>query len=187
MPDSGKQLFLTFDDGPHPEITIHVLDLLNQYNAKATFFCVGENVKKFPLVYEMLLKAGHAVGNHTSNHLNGLKTKTEDYIASVEECRKQIDSKLFRPPYGRIKRSQLKYLSQHYSIVMWNTLSGDFDQNTSEEDCWANVKNHAKSGSIIVFHDSEKAQKNMVFALRKTLEHFSNLGYSFCAINTFKK
>jgi peptidoglycan/xylan/chitin deacetylase (PgdA/CDA1 family) len=183
MPSVGKELFLTFDDGPHPEITPAVLDLLKKIDAKATFFCVGENVEKYPEVYKEILRNGHSIGNHTFNHLNGIKTKTEEYIANIEQCSLSVYSKLFRPPYGMLKRSQVKQLSSNYTVVMWDTLSGDYDLKTSEEECWRNVRDHAKSGSIVVFHDSEKAKKNMFYALTKTLEYFSELGFSFSAIN----
>ena len=183
IPTLNKELFLTFDDGPHPEITPIVLGLLEKFNAKATFFCVGENVEKYPEVYQSILQQGHTVGNHTYNHFNGLKTKTETYISNIEKCAEYVSSNLFRPPYGVLKRSQIKEISTDYKIIMWNTLSADYDQNTSEEGCWENVKQNSKNGSIIVFHDSEKAKINMLFALTKTLEYFSELEFVFKKIN----
>lgn len=183
MPVEGNELYLTFDDGPHPEITPNVLELLQKFNAKATFFCVGANVEKYPHIYESILKAGHSIGNHTYNHFNGVKTKTEEYINNVKKCAQYVSSNMFRPPYGVLRRSQVKKLSNEYTIVMWNTLSGDYDQKTSEEGCWQNVKRNAKNGSIIVFHDSEKAQQNMFYALTKTLEYFSSLNFSFKSIH----
>ena len=183
MPIIDKELYLTFDDGPHPEITNIVLDILQKYNAKATFFCVGENVEKHLDVYKKTIKLGHSVGNHTYNHFNGLKTKTKDYIKNTVKCTECVSSNLFRHPYGALKRSQIKKLSANYKIIMWDTLSGDYNKNTSQEECWQNVECNAKSGSIIVFHDSEKAKENMLFALTKTLEYFSKLGYSFSSIN----
>src|SRR4051794_39226777 len=153
MPADKKELYLTFDDGPHPTITPFVLACLKQYNAKATFFCVGENVKRFPDVYEQILADGHAVGNHTYNHLNGWKTGDITYLKNVILARQIIESNLFRPPYGRIAKSQVKELAPEFQIIMWDILSGDFDLNLSPQRCFANVISNVSSGSVIVFHD----------------------------------
>ncbi len=187
LPTSEKILYLTFDDGPHPTVTPFVLDTLQQYNAQATFFCIGKNVVEQHDVYKRILTEGHAVGNHTQNHLNGWKTDDKLYIDNIVEAAKWIDSSLFRPPYGRITNFQAKNLQQislnnsahKTNIIMWDVLSADFDTTISGEDCLKNVLGKAVNGSIIVFHDSEKAFPRLQFALPKTLAYFQNLGYSF--------
>lgn len=178
IPNDEQAVFLTFDDGPHPEITPKVLALLKQHNAKATFFCVGENAKKHPEIIKQILQEGHALGNHTHNHLHGFKTPLEKYVENTEECAEHISSKLFRPPYGKITRKQGKALMKKgYNIIMWDILSYDFDKTISAQRCTENVANHLKSGSIVIFHDSEKAEKNMLYALEKTLV--------FCALKKY--
>jgi peptidoglycan/xylan/chitin deacetylase (PgdA/CDA1 family) len=177
-----KVLYLTFDDGPIPEITPWVLDQLAQYNAKATFFCVGENVEKHPSVFQQVLSAGHAVGNHTFNHLSGWGTDNIPFFHNIRHCAHLVNSTLFRPPYGRLTPAQTQFLTRHYRIVMWDVLSGDFDQNLSKETVLQNVINSAKAGSIIVFHDSLKAADKMQYALPKVLEYFSQRGYRFEAL-----
>ena len=174
-----KEVFLTFDDGPHPDITPWVLDCLNEYNAKATFFCVGENVCKYPEVYEQILKNGHSVGNHTYNHLMGWKTNDDKYFQNVAMAEEYISSKLFRPPYGRISSSQIRKLKKDYSLIMWTVLTYDFDKSISKEKCYSNSISSSKNGSIVVFHDSIKASINLKYALPKFLEYFSNQGYTF--------
>ncbi len=193
-----KILYLTFDDGPHPIITPFVLETLKQNNAKATFFCIGKNVMNNKATYEQILAGGHAVGNHTSHHLNGWQTSTYVYLKDVSFAATKIQSNLFRPPYGRISKTQIKELTvagwglpfynigtqqqevaDHFKIIMWSVLSGDFDIKLSKEACLKNVVNNAKPGSIIVFHDSEKALERMEFALPKVLQHYSSLGYRF--------
>lgn len=176
---SDKTLFLTFDDGPIPELTPWVLEILRKYNAKATFFCVGDNVRKYPAVFQQILSEGHAVGNHTFNHLNGWKTSTAEYLQNIEKCESLLSSKLFRPPYGRMKTEQKKALEKRFRIIMWDVLSGDFSQKISTEHCLHNVVEHARPGSIIVFHDSLKAERNLRFVLPRVLEHFGALGYGF--------
>ena len=179
VPNAGKKIYLTFDDGPIPEITEWVLDMLMQKNIKATFFCIGENVSKYTSVYKRILAEGHAVGNHTHNHLNGWKTGRGKYLEKVEECHKVVASNLFRPPYGRIKKSQVKKLSTTYKIIMWDVLSGDFDQKTLPEKCYENVVKNTVSGSIIVFHDSFKAERNLKHALPKAIEYLLAQGFVF--------
>ena len=177
-----KEIYLTFDDGPHPQITTFVLDELRKYNAKATFFCIGNNVKKHPEKYELILKRDHAVGNHTFSHINGWKTIDDAYLQDIEEAAKYINTKLFRPPYGRMSYKQEKLFRSKFprhDIIMWDVLSADYDQNISAEKCLKNVIKNAKSGSIIVFHDSEKAFARLKYALPKVLEHFSERGFSF--------
>lgn len=179
-----KTIYLTFDDGPHPTITPKVLSILNQFNAKATFFCIGKNVTLYPNVFEQIINAGHTIGNHTEHHLNGWKTADETYIKSIDEAASKIDSKLFRPPYGRITKFQAKLLmAKGYKIVMWDVLSGDFDILLEKEQCAENVLLNATNGSIVVFHDSEKANEKMEFALSKILVHFTSKGYLFKSLN----
>jgi peptidoglycan/xylan/chitin deacetylase (PgdA/CDA1 family) len=183
MPSEEKELFLTFDDGPHQTITPFVLDVLKQYDAKATFFCLGKNVTENKGVYKRLLKEGHAVGNHTFSHLNGWKVSDEMYINDVIKARKMIDSKLFRPPYGRIGRFQIQQLKKVFNIIMWDVLSADFDTKISPQQCLKNAISGAKPGSIIVFHDSEKAFSRLEYVLPKALNHFREMGYNFRTIS----
>lgn len=182
LPAQTLTLFITFDDGPIPNVTPAVLAILDEYNAKATFFCVGENVKKHPDIYKMILEKGHSVGNHTHNHLNGWKSDNKEYKENILEAENYITSSLFRPPYGKITRSQIKLLKSDYKIIMWDVLSGDFDSKTTPEKCANNVIKNARDGSIIVFHDSLKAEKTMLSSLPLVLEHYSNLNYKFSAI-----
>jgi peptidoglycan-N-acetylglucosamine deacetylase len=180
------ELFLTFDDGPHPEHTLFVLDELKKYDAKATFFCIGKNVVDYPHLYRRILEEGHAVGNHTQNHLNGWKTKDAVYLENIRTAQKFIDSKLFRPPYGRITSFQVNQLLKpgyKLSTVMWTVLSGDFDVDISPRQCLQNVILNSKKGDIIVFHDSEKAQERMRFALPGVLKYFSAKGFRFSKIS----
>ncbi len=177
-------MFLTFDDGPHPEITGFVLDELEKRNAKATFFCIGKNVLAYPEMYKRILDEGHAVGNHTQHHLNGWKTDSKNYLADIFEAGKYIDSSMFRPPYGRITTFQARNLREamkndQAKVIMWDVLSADFDETLSGEDCLNNVVLNAGKGSIIVFHDSEKAFKRLKFALPGMLEFFEKKGYKF--------
>lgn len=180
----SKRLYLTFDDGPIPEITPWVLEQLRAYKAKATFFCVGENVQKNQPIYRRILADGHQVGNHTFNHLNGWSTSREAYLDNVAACKKQVDSPLFRPPYGRLKWGQAKVLQGRYKIVLWEILAGDFDATISGEQCWQNVCKNASDGSIIVLHDSQKAWKNLSYVLPKLLAYYHNKGFIFEAIST---
>ncbi len=173
-----KQLFLTFDDGPHPEITPWVLGQLKEFGAKATFFCVGDNVRKYPDVYQQILNENHAVGNHTFHHLNGWKTETTDYLKDVSLAENYIQSNLFRPPYGRIKRSQAKQLAAKYRIIMWDRLSMDYLAQLNTEESLAQMKK-VKKGSIVVFHDSEKAFQNLKVLLPQLLSYYQQQGFSF--------
>lgn len=179
LPNSGKTIFLTFDDGPIPEVTPWVLDQLEKYKAKASFFCVGENIERNPDIYQMILNSSHTVCNHTHNHLSGWSTCTKDYIDNVDKASQFISSSFFRPPYGRLTPAKFKALKEKYQIVMWDVLSGDFDPYISPEDCLNNVIRNAQSGSIIVFHDSIKSQKNLEYTLPRMLEYFSALNYNF--------
>ena len=185
IPTKEKIIYLTFDDGPNPIATPLVLDTLNEYNAKATFFCIGKNVLENTVLYRRILIEGHRVGNHTHNHLNGWKTKDKDYIDNIYEASKYIDSDLFRPPYGKISKFQIACLTKQkkkFEIIMWDVLSGDFDKKISVEKCISNVIKNSTPGSVIVFHDSEKAYEKMSKTLPIILSHFSGLGYLFKAI-----
>ncbi len=178
-----KDLYLTFDDGPSPGITIKALDILDTYNAKATFFCIGRNVERYPDIYNQILKRGHAVGNHTYSHLKGWKTGSREYYSDIELAGTLIKSNLFRPPYGKIKRAQLKYLRHYYNIIMWDVMSFDFNRAISRERCLSLILNNARPGSIIVFHDSPKGSENMLYALPELIKIYSSLGYNFNTIN----
>ena len=177
-----KVIHLTFDDGPTPVITKWTLDVLKKYNAKATFFCIGKNVVKEPHIYQRILKENHQIGNHTNNHKNSYKTPLEAYIKNVIEAERHLTNpaKLFRPPYGRIRKKQAnKLISLGYKIIMWDVLSADFDSSISKEKCLQNVLRNAKNGSIIVFHDSIKASQHLQYVLPKALEYFTKKGYLF--------
>jgi peptidoglycan-N-acetylglucosamine deacetylase len=182
MSTKGKIIYLTFDDGPHPTITTFVLDELKKYNAQATFFCIGKNIEAHPEMYQQILNEGHTVGNHTQHHFNGWKTDDAIYINDIAEAANKIHSNLFRPPYGRIKKSQWSMISSQFSLIMWDVLSGDFDISLSKEKCYEKVIQYTVAGSIVVFHDSEKAWERLEYALPKVLAHFSQAGYSFQSI-----
>lgn len=183
LPNAKNKIYLTFDDGPTPEITEWVIEELKKYNAKATFFCIGNNIEKHPDIFKKAIIEGHSVGNHTYDHLNGWKTSTEEYLENVKLCKDSISnfkSELFRPPYGKIKTSQSKKLRQlGYKIIMWDVLSADFDNSISKEKCFDNVIKNAKSGSIIVFHDSVKAFPNLEYTLPKALKYWAAKGFVF--------
>lgn len=179
-------LYLTFDDGPHPEVTPFVLDELKKYNAKATFFCIGKNVVQFPEVYKRILDEGHRTGNHTFNHLNGWSTPDDKYINDILKAKQFIDSPLFRPPYGKITRFQARVLMTEnksfqsmFRIVMWDVLSGDFDTTKTGDDCIQNVVPNVNKGSIITFHDSEKAWPRLSVALPVILRTLNEKNYRF--------
>lgn len=176
-----KKIYLTFDDGPHPVATPFVLDELNKYNAKATFFCIGKNVIAEPPIYKRILMEDHRVGNHSFNHLNGWKTDNKIYLENIERAREQIDSDLFRPPYGRATAFQIRNLKEklNYKIVMWDILSGDFDPAVNGQLAAERVIRKSKSGSIVVFHDSAKAFRVLQVALPAVLAYFSGAGFSF--------
>ncbi|MEL6141582.1 MAG: polysaccharide deacetylase family protein [Bacteroidota bacterium] len=172
-------VYLTFDDGPIPGVTPWVLEQLAEFQARATFFCVGDNVRKHPELLADILDAGHSVGNHTMHHLDGWATENLPYFHDIRHCANQINSGLFRPPYGRIKPRQAQFLQRHYDIVMWDVLSGDFDPHLSPEDCVQNVIRNARPGSIVVFHDSLKAKEKLEYALPRALKHLAENGFRF--------
>lgn len=195
IPTDEKTVYLTFDDGPTPQVTEWVLSQLKKYHAEATFFCIGNNIEKHPDIYAKVVLDGHAIGNHTFDHLNGWKTAKTKYLENVALCEEKIQefentpdkfnrgTKLFRPPYGRTKPSQAKILRERgYQIIMWDVLSADFDQTISPEQCLENVLKHVQSGSIIVFHDSVKAFPNLEYTLPRTLEFLNKNKYSCKAI-----
>ncbi len=178
-------VYITFDDGPHPTITPFVLAELEKYNAKATFFCVGNNVARYPDTYREVLTAGHTTGNHTYNHLNGWKTSNNHYLKNIRQAANHIHSRLFRPPYGRMKLSQyrkLKNANPSWKVYMWDILSADFDQTISPQQCLDNVLSHIRPGSIILFHDSEKAKERMEYALPAVLEYCRSKNWQMKAL-----
>lgn len=180
--NEDNAVYLTFDDGPIPEITPWVLDQLKEYNAEATFFMVGENAEREPEIVNRMLLEGHIIGNHTYNHLNGWKTSDQIYFDNIARCQEYTQSNLFRPPYGRIKRSQIKLLKNQYKIVMWDILSGDFDEKLSGEDCVKNIMKNVNSGSIVVFHDSLKAWPRLQVCLPEVLKVLTKRGFNLRAI-----
>ncbi|WP_158796994.1 polysaccharide deacetylase family protein [Pedobacter sp. L105] len=177
-----KVVYLTFDDGPIPVVTDFVLNTLKDFNCKATFFCIGDNINKYPEIFNQVKADGHAIGNHTFNHLKGWKTDDNTYIDNFNQCQQLTGTQLFRPPYGRIKNSQIRQLKILYpalNIIMWDVLSGDFDLNLSPEKCYQNVIRNTENGSVIVFHDSLKAFDRLKFALPAALKFLINQGYQF--------
>ncbi|MDO9276866.1 MAG: polysaccharide deacetylase family protein [Lutibacter sp.] len=201
-----KVLYLTFDDGPTPEITEWTLQELKKYEAKATFFCIGKNIAEHPEIFQKIREEKHAVGNHTNNHLKGWKTKNSDYMQNIEDAEKYFEEnpksvilslsaslktssvegqnqKLFRPPYGKITFSQSRKIrKKDYKIIMWDVLSGDFDPKISNEKCLENVIRNIQNGSVVVFHDSDKASEKLKFVLPKVLEYYSAKGFIFSSI-----
>ena|SRR6218665_462573 len=177
-----KKIYLTFDDGPVPVVTEWVLDVLKEKNISATFFCVGENVEKNKAIFQRILQEKHAIGNHTYNHLNGWNTDTNQYIQNVEQCAAVAGTNLFRPPYGKLKKSQSARIAQRYSIIMWDVLSGDYDKETSPEKCLSNVVKNVRNGSIVVFHDSYKAQEKVMYALPRFIDWAKENGFEFSVL-----
>ncbi|MBP1630339.1 MAG: polysaccharide deacetylase family protein [Bacteroidetes bacterium] len=180
--DSLKTIYLTFDDGPVPDVTIEVLNLLDKYNAKATFFCVAQNIIKHPEVFEEIKKRGHRLGNHTFHHLKGWKTKDEEYFSDIKMADELVCSNLFRPPYGRIKPQQFLFLRKKYRIILWSVISYDYNSLLSKRRVWKNVRNNITDNDIVLFHDNIKAKENMLHALNNTLSFFSAKGYCFKSI-----
>ncbi|MGC9375787.1 MAG: polysaccharide deacetylase family protein [Bacteroidales bacterium] len=179
FPQRENEIFLTFDDGPTPEVTPWVLSVLKEYNARATFFCLGKKVEQNPGLFQQIKDKGHALGNHSYSHLSGWKTKNQTYYKDVYKASEFIYSKLFRPPYGEIKLRQIKQLKGKYRIVMWDVLSYDYDPQITPQKCLHNVLKKATSGSIVVFHDKQKARKNLQYTLPRVLQHFSDKGFVF--------
>jgi peptidoglycan/xylan/chitin deacetylase (PgdA/CDA1 family) len=196
IPTQEKEIYLTFDDGPVPGATEFALHTLARFNARATFFCIGDNVGKHPDIFKKIIDDGHAIGNHTFNHLKGWHTAVDKYLVNTQRCHQEIvrhhplfdlpssnNLKLFRPPYGRITRTQIKNLLPNYKIVMWDVLSADYNKNVAPHSCLLNTVNATRPGSIVVFHDSYKAERNMAFALPRFIEHFAEKGYVFKSIS----
>lgn len=182
LPNDQKKVYLTFDDGPTPQITPWVLDQLDQHNAKGTFFLIGKNSGENPELLQRLIDSKHSIGNHTQNHFNGWKYSTKDYAGNFKECERLTPTHLFRPPYGKIKRSQIQAIKDTHKIIMWDIITYDFDENTSAEDCFGYIRKHVTPGSIIVFHDSQKAWPNLEKALPKALQYLNEQGYKMEAI-----
>lgn len=178
---TGKdnELYLTFDDGPTPGITPWVLSLLKEYDAKATFFCLGKNVKKYPELYKQILNEGHSVGNHSYSHLKGWLTSNKRYINNVNKAAYYIDSDLFRPPFGKIRPKQVAIIKKDFKIIIWDVLTKDYHVKLDKEKCFHNLIDRTDSGSIIVFHDTLKAEKKLKYVLPKALKHFSEQGFVF--------
>ena len=174
-----KVVYLTFDDGPIPEVTPWVLDLLDKENVKATFFLVGDNVRKHPELFEELKRRGHSYGNHTMHHVQGLKTSTRSYLRDIEEADALIDSSLFRPPHGIMRFSQSRALRNHYNIVMYDLITRDYDSSIRPDKILRNVMDYARNGSIIVFHDSLRSERNLRYALPRAIEWLKKEGYEF--------
>lgn len=181
---SEQKLYLTFDDGPHPELTPWVLGELHKHKAKATFFCVGSRTSNYPEIIEQIKAEGHKIGHHSFHHKNGWKTKDEVYLHDILVAAEVVGGILFRPPYGKLKRSQFKKLKNRFNIVMWSVLSKDYSRKISKENCLKRVISQSENGSVIVFHDSEKAKENLQYVLPKMLEHFGAKGYSFEVLQT---
>ena len=179
---SEKIIYLTFDDGPVPEVTSAVLAILKTYQINATFFCVGENIGRYPSLFTEILEK-HKVGNHTFNHLNAWKTSNYTYYKNIKKFDTVYQSSLFRPPYGRITRTQTRHISKKYKIIMWDVLSYDYSKNTSPKKCLSNVMKNVKNGSIIVFHDNKKAVKNLIYALPRSIEQLLHKGFTFDVID----
>ncbi|MEO5673510.1 MAG: polysaccharide deacetylase family protein [Chitinophagales bacterium] len=184
LPSDEKKIYLSFDDGPTPGITEGVLNDLNKFSAKATFFLVGQNAERNPELVSRIRKEGHAIGNHTYKHVNGWQTSTKNYLKDVVKCDQVVRSKLFRPPYGRITRLQMRTLMIRYKVIMWDVLSGDFDISITKHRVLKNVLDNTVQGSIIVFHDSKKAANRIQYALPRVLEHFSQQNFSFERLST---
>lgn len=177
-----KVVYLTFDDGPVPEVTPWVLDVLDHYKIKATFFLVGDNVKRNPQLFEEIKKRGHSWGNHTMNHLQGFKVRSHSYLRNIKECDDLIDSSLFRPPHGLMRWEQAKVIKAHFNIVMYDLVTRDYSKKLSGERVLKNVKRFVRKGSIIVFHDSLKAEKNLRYALPRAIEWLKEQGYEFAPL-----
>lgn len=178
----NKTLYLTFDDGPIPEVTPEVLDILDKYNAKATFFCVADNIKKHPEVFQSIIDRGHRLGNHTYHHIKGWETPNKEYFEDIERANQLVNSNLFRPPYGRIGFFQARKLRKKYRLILWSVLSYDYSCKLSKEKVWDNIRKSVTDNDIILFHDNIKARDNMIYSLSKTLLYYSQRGFQFKSV-----
>ncbi|MFI3239027.1 MAG: polysaccharide deacetylase family protein [Bacteroidales bacterium] len=181
----GRTVYLTFDDGPIPSITPWVLDLLDKYGIKGTFFCVGDNVKRYPEIYADIVRRGHSVGNHTMNHLQGVRVSTERYLDNIAEAAKLIDSHLYRPPHGLLRSRQARKIKEHFQIIMYDLVTRDYSRNLNGEQVFDNIKHYTRDGSIIVFHDSLKAENNLRYALPRAIEWLQDNGYKIKPIGMY--
>jgi len=179
MDPNEKAVYLTFDDGPIPEITPWVLDLLDTYNIKATFFMVGDNIRKYPETFEMVFERGHRIGNHTFNHIRGFEFRTHNYLANTDKANETMKTDLFRPPHGHMRFAQYHVLKKYYKIVMWDLVTRDYSKRVNGKQVFNIVKKYARNGSIITFHDSIKAEQNMKYALPRSIEWLKEQGYEF--------
>ncbi|HRC66548.1 MAG TPA: polysaccharide deacetylase family protein [Bacteroidales bacterium] len=184
MPRTGQCLYLTFDDGPHSQITPKVLDILNRFQVKATFFCLGKNIRAYPEVFQEIKNNGHNIGNHSFSHKNGWKTANKECFKDIEACRELIPTNLFRPPYGRMRVSQVRVLSRQYQIILWTLLSGDYNRSLSSEEILRTLLRRTRSGDIIVFHDNEKAFPCLIEVLPSYLEAMLEKGFTFDVIQS---
>lgn len=181
--DTGrKAIYLSFDDGPMPEATSMVLQILAEFDAKATFFCLGKNVEKYPELFKQIEESGHEVGNHTYDHLNGWKTSCKEYFKNIEKADGLIGNTLFRPPYGKITPAQIRLLKKKYRIIMWDVIAGDFDPDTNSDQCVKNVLKNIRPGSIIVFHDTLKAMEKLSKALPVVLKELKEQDYEMLSL-----
>lgn len=190
VPTADKVIYLTFDDGPIPDLTEYVLRILDEFEAKATFFCVGDNIRKYPEICKKVIEKGHILGNHTLNHLKGWSTKNDSYFKNIETCQEYISNyqksdhkPLFRPPHGQITRNQIKNLRSNYQIIMWDILAYDFENTHSPSQSLDRVIKLTKSGSIVVFHDNYKAETKLKYMLPGFLKHFKENGFTFKVLN----
>ena len=179
MSKQEKKIYLTFDDGPVPGVTPAALSVLKQLNVKATFFCVGDNAEKHPGIYQQVIAEGHSIGNHTFHHVDGWNISSRNYLEEVNHCAEIVSSELFRPPYGRMRPSQRKAIQRKYKIILWDVLTYDFEQSLSGEDCLELALKNSRNGSIVVFHDSEKAKERMLYALPEYIEEMRRRGFEF--------
>ncbi len=179
MSPKEKAVYLTFDDGPIPRMTPWVLDVLDKYDIKATFFLVGDNVRKHPEEFEMLRAGGHRIGNHTFNHIRGFECSTKSYLANTEKASRLIQTDIFRPPHGHLRRSQYELLRRKYKIIMWDLVTRDYSKHLNGKQVFEKVKKYARNGSIITFHDSVKSEKNTMYALPRSIEWLLEHGYEF--------
>jgi peptidoglycan-N-acetylglucosamine deacetylase len=182
IPNTDKTIFLTFDDGPVPEITPEVLKILERRSVRATFFCIGDNVRKYPDLFQQVISAGHAIGNHSFNHMNGWKTPTGQYVDNVMQCNEYFTTTLFRPPYGRFSVSQYFVLRKHFKFILWSILSCDYSPGVTPDQCFGNVMKYTTTGSIILFHDSIKAKEKVLFALPRAIDQLLEKGFRFDVI-----